>query len=78
MKNMYILLTAGTDYFSARFVNNSPGVLASDLLHLLFILNMEVVKRRRSNSEKSSHVWTISFFNQKVVKNEHDRVSFQI
>ena len=65
MKNMYILITADTDYISARFVNNSPGVLAraSDLLHLLFILNMEVVKRRRSNSEKSSHVWAISFFN---------------
>ena len=64
MKNMYILLTTGTDYFSARFVNSSPGVLArtGNLLHLFLILNMEVVKRRRSNSEKSSHVWTISFF----------------
>ena len=51
---MYISKTACTDCFSARFMDNSFSVLArtSSLLHQLFILNMEVVKGRRNNSEK--------------------------
>ena len=41
----------------------------------LFNPSMEVLKRRKNNSEKQSRFG--NFFNYRVVRKEHDRVSFQ-
>ena len=39
---------------------------------------MKVVKRREKKILKNNRVSVISFFNERVVKNVHDSVSFQM
>ena len=39
---------------------------------------MKVVKRREKKILKNNRVSVISFFNERVVKNVHDPVSFQM
>ena len=45
--------------------------------HFLINLPLEVEYRRRNNCQDNRDA-AISFFNQRVIKNEHGRVSFQI